>query len=414
MKLDFQTKLENYAELVLRLGVNLQQNQTLMINAPTEALEFVRVVAKKAYGLGAKDIHINWADEVLTRLKYEHAPLETLTTVPQWQIDRQNYFAEDGAAVLSIKQSNPDMLKGIDPGRISAANKASGEAFKNFRNYTMNDRITWCVASVPGEAWARKVFPDATSGEEAIEKLWEQIFTITRADQEDPIAVWNDHNQTLAKVRDFMNKKNFKKLIYKAPGTDLELELPEGHIWKGGSTPTEGGVPFNANIPTEEVFTMPNKYGVNGTVRNTKPLNYGGNVIDNFSLTFKDGQVVDFQAEEGYESLKHLLETDEGSSRLGEVALVPHESPISQSGLIFYNTLYDENASCHLALGKAYPTSIKGGSKMNDDELDQNGVNNSLAHVDFMMGSAELDIDGVTQDGKVEPVFRNGTWAMEF
>ncbi|WP_373419487.1 aminopeptidase [Salirhabdus sp. Marseille-P4669] len=412
--MDFQTKLENYAELVLRLGVNLQQNQTLMINAPTEALEFVRVVAKKAYGLGAKDIHINWADEVLTRLKYEHAPLETLTTVPQWQIDRQNYFAEDGAAVLSIKQSNPDMLKGIDPGRISAANKASGEAFKNFRNYTMNDRITWCVASVPGEAWARKVFPDATSGEEAIEKLWEQIFTITRADQEDPIAVWNDHNQTLAKVRDFMNKKNFKKLIYKAPGTDLELELPEGHIWKGGSTPTEGGVPFNANIPTEEVFTMPNKYGVNGTVRNTKPLNYGGNVIDNFSLTFKDGQVVDFQAEEGYESLKHLLETDEGSSRLGEVALVPHESPISQSGLIFYNTLYDENASCHLALGKAYPTSIKGGSKMNDDELDQHGVNNSLAHVDFMMGSAELDIDGVTQDGKVEPVFRNGTWAMEF
>lgn len=411
---DFQTKLEKYADLVLQMGVNLQKNQILMINAPTEALEFVRVVAKKAYELGAKDIHINWADDVLTRLRFEHAPLETLETIPDWQVARQDYFAEEGAALLSIKQSNPDLLKGIDPSRIAASNKAAGEAFKNFRNYTMNDRISWCVASVPGEAWAMKVFPNAKSKEEAVQLLWEQIFTITRADQEDPIAAWHQHNDTLAKVKDFLNEKNFKKLIYKAPGTDLELELPEGHIWQGGASPTENGVPFNANIPTEEVFTMPHKYGVNGTVKNTKPLNYGGNVIDNFTLTFKDGKVVDFTAEEGYESLKHLLETDEGARHLGEVALVPHESPISQSGLIFYNTLYDENASCHLALGKAYPTSIKGGSKMNDEELDKHGVNNSITHVDFMMGSEELDIDGVTYDGKVEPVFRNGTWAMNF
>jgi aminopeptidase len=410
---DFQNKLVKYAELVLRMGVNLQNNQSLMVNAPTEALEFVRVVAEKAYEMGAKDVHINWSDEKLTRLKYENAPMEVLEDIPQWRVDMHDYFAEDGAAVLSIKPSNPDLLKGIDPSKIAAANKAAGKALTNFRNFTMNDRLTWCVASVPGEAWAKKIFPELST-EKAVEALWEQIFTITRADHEDPIASWHNHNKTLAKVRDYLNSKKYKKLIYKAPGTDLELELPDGHIWKGGSSPTEGGIPFNANIPTEEVFSMPHKYGVNGTVSNTKPLNYGGNLIDNFTLTFKDGKVVDFTAEEGYETLKHLIETDEGSCRLGEVALVPHESPISQSGLVFYNTLYDENASCHLALGKAYPTSIEGGSKMNDEELDKHGVNNSLTHVDFMMGSAELDIDGVLEDGTSEPVLRKGSWAIDF
>ncbi|MBB6454696.1 aminopeptidase [Salirhabdus euzebyi] len=410
---NFQQNLEKYAELVLRKGVNIQDKQTLMISAPTEAVEFVRVVAKKAYELGAKDVHMNWMDEELTRLRYEHAPLEVLETVPQWVVDKYDYFAEDGAAVLSIKPSNPDLLKGIDASRIAASNKASSQAMTNFRNYTMNDRLTWCVASVPGKEWAKKIFPDATE-EDAVEKLWEQIFRITRANHEDPIASWDEHNKTLAKVKDFLNKKNFKKLIYKAPGTDLELELPENHVWKGGASPTEKGIPFNANIPTEEVFSMPHKYGVNGTVKNTKPLNYGGNLVDNFTLTFKDGKIVDFTAEEGYDTLKHLLDTDEGARRLGEVALVPHESPISQSGLIFYNTLYDENASCHLALGKAYPTSIQGGSNMNDEELDKHGVNNSLIHVDFMMGSAELDIDGVTADGKTEAVFRQGSWAIDF
>lgn len=410
---DFQNKLEKYAELVVRTGVNLQENQTLMINAPTEAAYFVRLVAKKAYEIGAKDIHMNWVDEELTRLKYENAPKEVLETVPQWRVDMFDHYAEEGSAVLSIKPSNPDLLKGIDASKIAASNKANSQAMKNFRSYTMNDRLTWCVASVPGEAWAQKIFPNANA-EEAVEKLWDQIFKITRADKEDPIAAWDEHNKTLAKVRDFLNDKQYSKLIYKAPGTDLELELPEGHIWKGGAGPTEKGIQFNANIPTEEVYTMPHKYGVNGTVKNTKPLNYGGNLIDNFTLTFKDGKVVDYTAEQGYDTLKHLLDTDDGASRLGEVALVPHESPISQSGLIFYNTLYDENASCHLALGKAYPTSIAGGPKMDEDELDKAGANDSLTHVDFMMGSAELDIDGVTADGKTEPVFRNGTWALEF
>ncbi|MCP8615802.1 aminopeptidase [Salirhabdus salicampi] len=409
---EFQNNLEKYAELVVRMGVNLQESQTLMINAPTEAVDFVRVVAKKAYQLGAKDVHMNWMDEELTRLKYEHAPLETLVNVPQWRVDMLEHYAEDGAAILSIKPTNPDLLKGIDPTRIASANKASGEALKNFRQYTMNSRLTWCVAAVPGKAWARKIFPDVDS-EKAVELLWEQIFKITRADHEDPISSWNDHNKNLAKVRDYLNDKQYSKLVYTAPGTNLEIELPNNHIWKGGSGLSEKGTPFNANIPTEEVYTMPHKYKVNGTVKNTKPLNYGGNVIDNFTLTFKDGKVVEFTAEEGYETLENLLNTDDGASRLGEVALVPHESPISQSGLIFYNTLYDENASCHIALGKAYPTSIEGGTQMDDTELDKHGANNSLTHVDFMIGSGELDIDAVTQDGKIEPLFRNGTWAFQ-
>ena len=283
---------------------------------------------------------------------------------------------------------------------------------KNFRQYTMNDRITWSIIAIPTADWSKKIFP-GQSEEDAIANHWEAIFKIVRVDQDDPIEAWNKHNAKLEKARGILNEKAYKKLIFKAPGTNLELELPEGHIWKGGSAISEKGIEFNPNIPTEEVFSMPHKYGVNGTVASTKPLNYGGSLIDNFSLTFKDGKVVDFKAEQGEKVLEHLLNTDEGSRRLGEVALVPHESPVSQSGLIFYNTLFDENASCHIALGKAYPTNIEGGSSMNEEELDKHGVNDSLSHVDFMIGSEKLDIDGIKPDGTTEAVFRNGTWAIE-
>ncbi|WP_407269178.1 aminopeptidase [Radiobacillus sp. PE A8.2] len=409
-----QQALEKYAELALRTGVNLQKGQPLMINAPIDGADFTRIVVRKAYELGASDVHINWADDELTLLKYENAPDEVLTDFPQWQVDKYLTFAEKGAALLSIRSTNPDLLKDIDAARVAKASKAGAEAMKEFRKYTMNDRISWSIISIPTGDWAQKIFPDK-SKEDAMESLWEQIFKIVRVDKEDPVAAWDEHNATLKKAREVLNKKQYKKLIYKAPGTDIELELPEGHVWKGGAAEnTEKGYNFNPNMPTEEVFTLPHKYGVNGTVTATMPLNYGGNVIDNFSLTFKDGKVVDYQAEQGYETLKHLLDTDEGARRLGEIALVPHESPISQSGLIFYNTLYDENASCHIALGKAYPTNLEGGSKMNDDELDQHGVNDSLTHVDFMIGSAELDIDGVTANGETEAVFRKGSWAINF
>ncbi|WP_067728399.1 aminopeptidase [Oceanobacillus damuensis] len=406
-----QQTQEKYAELALRTGVNLQKGQALMINAPIEGADFTKIVVRKAYELGAKDVHINWVDDELTLLKYENSPDEVITNYPEWKVKLHDTFAEDGAAVLNIRSTNPDLLKDIDPSRVAKANKAAAEAMVNFRKYTMNDKIPWSIISIPSGDWAQKIFPDK-SQEDAVDSLWEAILKIVRVDQSDPIAAWEAHNATLKTAREVLNDRNYKKLIFKAPGTDLEMELPEGHIWRGGSAVAETGVTFNPNMPTEEVFSMPHKNGVNGTVASTKPLNYGGSLIDQFSLTFKDGKVVDFKAKQGEEVLKHLLESDEGARRLGEIALVPHESPVSQSGLIFYNTLFDENASCHIALGKAYPTNLDGGSAMNLDELDKHGVNDSLIHVDFMIGSEKMDIDGLKADGTTEAVFRNGTWAL--
>ncbi|WP_208590659.1 aminopeptidase [Gracilibacillus suaedae] len=404
---------EKYAELALKTGVNLQEGQALVINSSIEGADFTRIVARKAYEMGAKNVHINWSDDELTYLKFNYASEEVLTDIPKWQVAKHLDFAEDGAALLSIRSTNPDLLKDIDSAKIAKANKASGQAMKEFRQYTMNDRIPWSIISIPTGDWAQKIFPDK-SKEEAIESLWEEIFKIVRVDQEDPVAAWDEHNRTLKQAREYLNEKSYKALIFQSEGTDIRFELPAGHIWKGGSAKLPNGNSFNPNMPTEEVFTMPHKYKVDGKVTATKPLVYGGNMIDGFSLTFKDGKVVDFEAEQGYDTLKHLLETDEGATRLGELALVPHASPISQSGLIFYNTLYDENASCHIALGKAYPTNLEGGSDMSEEELDEHGVNDSLTHVDFMIGSADLDIDGETQDGEKEPVFRQGAWAIDF
>lgn len=402
---------EKYAELALKTGVNLQKNQSLMINSSIEGADFTKIVVRKAYELGAKDVHINWTDDELTLLKYENAPDEVLANFPDWRVDLHNFYAEDGAALLSIRSTNPDLLKDVDPARVALANKASAEKMTQFQDYVMNDKITWSIISIPTGDWAQKVFPDKTR-DEAIEALWDTIVKIVRVDKDDPIAAWEEHNKTLRIAVNILNDKRYQKLIFKAPGTNLEIGLPGGHIWHGGSAVSQEGITFNPNMPTEEVFCMPHKYEVDGVVSSTMPLNYGGSLIDNFSLTFEKGKVVDFKAETGEDALRHLLDTDEGARRLGEVALVPDESPISKSGLIFYNTLFDENASCHIALGKAYPTNIKDGSSMSKEELDQHGVNDSLTHVDFMIGSKELDIDGVKEDGSTEAVFRKGTWAL--
>jgi len=404
--------MEKYAELVVKKGVNIQKGQALMINATLEGVDFTKLVVKKAYEAGAKEVHINWGDDDLTLWKFQYAPDEVLENVPEWRVKMLESFAKDGAALLSIHATNPDLLKDIDPQKVAKANKASAEALSEFRRYTMNDEIPWSVISIPTPGWAQKIFPDK-SEEEAVKSLWEAIVKIVRVDQDDPIAAWDEHNEILRVARETLNDKTYTALHFKAPGTDLEVGLPENHIWHGGSAVSTKDIVFNPNMPTEEVFCAPHKYKVTGTVSSTKPLNYGGSLIDNFSLTFKDGKVVDFSAEEGEEALKHLLDIDEGARRLGEVALVPDESPVSQSGLIFYNTLFDENASCHFALGKAYPTNVEGGAKMDADELDKNGINDSLTHVDFMIGSAELDIDGILPDGSKEAVFRKGTWALD-
>ncbi|MFQ3545194.1 aminopeptidase [Halobacillus rhizosphaerae] len=408
-----QQQLEKYAELALKKGVNIQEDQGLIINAPIESADLVRTIAAKAYGKGAKDVHIEWGDEVLTYLKMKNAPMTVLENFPKWKAEGLEKMVEDGYSLMSVYGPNPDLLKDVDSERVARANKASAEALTNYRDYIMNDKTTWTIIAYPQKAWAEKLFPGVSTAE-AQDKLWEQIFQITRIDQEDPIEAWNKHNDKLRQAREFLNEKQYKRLHYNAPGTELTIELVDNHIWHGGSATSDKGIEFNPNMPTEEVFTMPHKYGVQGRVSSTKPLNYGGNLIENFTLTFEDGKIVDYKAESGEDTLKHLLETDEGAKRLGEVALVPNESPISQSGHIFFNTLYDENASCHLALGKAYPTNIEEGPAMNKEQMNENGVNDSLIHEDFMMGSAELDIDGETQDGSFEPIFRKGSWAIEF
>lgn len=404
--------LEKYAELVLVKGVNVQQDQAVVVSAPIEGAEFTRILAKKAYELGAKNVHINWSDDELVRLKYEHASDEVMDDFPSWRVQMMEEFAEDGAAFVSIHATDPDLLKEIDSKRVARASKASGVALKTFREYTMNDKVTWSVISIPTEAWAQKIFPDK-SADEAVQALWDEIIKMVRIDEEDTIEAWNKHNDVLEKAYKRLNEKQYALLHLTAPGTDIEVGLANNHVWQGGAAVSEKGTVFNPNMPTEEVFTAPHKYRVNGTVSSTKPLNYGGSLIDEFQLTFKDGKVIDYQAKQGEEVLAHLLDSDEGAKRIGEIALVPDESPVSQSGLIFYNTLFDENASCHIALGKAYPTNVEDGAKMDDKQLDEHGVNDSMVHVDFMIGSAEMDIDGVYEDGRREAVFRKGTWAFD-
>lgn len=407
-----QKKLENYARLIVTTGVNLKEGQLLVINAPIECAPFARQVASAAYAAGAHDVIVSWNDEQLSKIRFDAAPDAVFDEFPAWRKDMYVGYAHQGAAFVSIAASDPELLKEVDPDKVARAQKASSTALKEYRERLMGNQNPWCVVSVPTEAWAKKVFPQETPAV-AVEKLWSAILKTVRVDETtDPVAVWKTHQASLEKYKAFMNRQSFQYLKYKnAAGTDLTIELPEDHLWISGADYTPDGRPFVANMPTEEVFSMPKRDGVNGKVVSAKPLNYNGNLIENFSLTFKDGKVVNYQAEKGQEILAKLLEVDEGAAYLGEVALVPHDSPISNLDLLFYNTLFDENASCHLALGKAYPTCIKDGDKRSKAELKQAGVNDSLIHEDFMIGTADLDITGVTREGKEVPVFRNGNFS---
>ncbi|NRD78108.1 aminopeptidase [Bacillus sp. BRMEA1] len=408
---NFQTNLEKYAELAVKVGVNIQKGQTLVIGAALDAAEFVRLIVKKAYEAGAYNVIVNWNDDVVSRTKYALAPDEVFNEYPELRAKEQEAFVEKGAAFMSVVSQSPDLLKGINPERIANFNKAAGKALSNYRKAIQSDKVSWTVVAAASPKWAAKVFPDAPK-EQQVEKLWDAIFKAVRADTENPIEAWKKHDENLHEKVRYLNNKRYAKLHYRAPGTDLTIELPKNHLWVGAGSVNENGVEFMANMPTEEVFTVPFKTGVNGTVASTKPLSYGGNIIDRFSITFENGRIVGVKAEEGEEILKHLVETDEGSHYLGEVALVPYDSPISKSNILFFNTLFDENASNHLAIGSAYAFCIEGGKKMSSDELNENGLNESITHVDFMIGSAEMDIDGITPDGKSEPIFRAGNWAF--
>lgn len=409
---DFESRLNDYAKLCVKVGINVKPGQPLVINSPIEGLDFVRMLAKNAYEAGASEVHVNWNDEVLTKLKYENAPMEVFEQFPKWYADGLEDYAKKGAGFISISAQDPELLKEIDPKKIAANNKSSSLALKEWRKYTMNDINPWCVVSIPTKSWAKRVFPDVSEAE-AVGMLWTAIFNATRMDLEDPVKAWENHMTNLKEKVDFLNNKELKSLHYtSANGTDLIVELPEGHIWAGGGAVDSKGVYFAPNMPTEEVFTMPLKTGVNGVVYSTKPLNYGGKLIDEFKLVFENGKVVDFDAKVGKETLTDLLAIDDGAKHLGEVALVPYDSPISNSNIVFMNTLFDENASCHFAFGKAYPTNIKGGEKMTDEELEAHGVNNSLTHVDFMIGSKDMSIVGETNTGEKIQVFVDGNWGF--
>ncbi|MCD7035496.1 aminopeptidase [Metabacillus sp. GX 13764] len=408
---EFKETLEKYAELAVKVGVNIQKGQTLVINASLDAADFVRLVTRKAYEQGAKNVQVDWHDETVARTKYELAPDEAFEEYPSWLAKSKEELAEGNAAFMSVVSSNPDLLKGIDSKKIAAASKAAGQALDKYRTYIQSDKVSWTVVAAASKDWAKKIFPDA-SDEEAISKLWDAIFKAVRADLEDPVQAWKDHDSSLHSKVDYLNGKRYKSLHYQAEGTDLTIDLHEKHEWVGAGSINSQDVEFMANMPTEEVFTVPLKDGVNGTVSSTKPLSYGGNLIDEFTITFENGRIVDVKAKTGEEILKHLVETDEGSHYLGEVALVPHDSPISNSGILFYNTLFDENASNHLAIGSGYAFNIEGGKKMSREELAKHGVNSSITHVDFMIGSNSMSIDGIKEDGTREPIFRNGNWAV--
>ncbi|MBW6409035.1 aminopeptidase [Clostridium weizhouense] len=407
----FKDLLKNYAKLTVAKGVNLQKDGLLVINSPIECSEFARMIAEEGYKAGALDVYINYSDANFNKTRLLKASNETLKNVYKFEQDKYDYFAENGAAFISISASDPDLLKDVDSSKISIYQKSRSIALKNYHDRCSSNRNSWCIVSIPTEAWAKKVFSELPP-EKAIEKLWDVIFEIMRLKKADPIEAWDEHTSILHDKVGELNDHNFKYIEFKnSLGTDLKIELVKNHLWCGGEDRCEAGFNFIANMPTEEVYSMPKYDGVNGTVFSSKPLSYCGNIINNFSLTFENGKVVDYSAEIGNDVLKELLETDEGSKHLGEVALVPFDSPISNSNIIFYNTLYDENASCHLALGNAYSCCIKNGENMSKEELIKAGYNHSLSHVDFMIGTKDMNIVGIKEDGTKIQIFKNGNWA---
>jgi aminopeptidase len=402
---------EKYAELIIKVGINLKAGKEVVIVAPVAASEFVRILAKKAYEAGAKRVIDAYNDEELLKLYLENADNETLEEFLAWRIDGIVSHLKDGASVINLMMPNPKLLEAISPEKLQIHQKTTSKGNLKLYELTMTGKSKWVIVALPSPAWAKQIFPDHEE-EAAIEKLWNHLIKINRLDHEDPVHAWENHLSVLDDKLKWLNDKKLVKLVYEAPGTDLTIELPEGHVWLGGSHCSVDGEEFLPNIPTEEVFTLPHKYKVNGTVRSTMPLNQSGNLIEDFSITFESGKVVDYNALKGKEILTNILSIDEGANYLGEVALVPYTSPISQTGIVFYNTLYDENASCHLALGTAYGLCHEKNSELDDEGKDQAGINKSLMHVDFMVGSNELNITGYDQAGNSYPVFIKGEWGI--
>ena len=410
--------LTSYADLIVRIGLNLRAGQRLLIIGPLanggvslDAAPLVREVAASAYRAGSPLVETLWGDEALQLARFRNASAASFDEFSSWFPKALVEHVEGGNAVLSVSANDPDLLKNEPVERVGALQQTAARSVRPFRELISRNEVNWSVVAAASAGWASRVFPDLAPDAQ-LELLWETIARLCRLDHHDPIAAWDLHLAALAARRDFLNERRYDALKYRGDGTDFTLGLPERHVWVSGQSTSRNGILFAPNLPTEEVFTMAHRSRVDGVVRSSKPLSYGGTLIENFRLTFAGGRVVELHASKGEAMLRQLVETDDGAGRLGEVALVPHSSPIAQSGLLFYNTLFDENAASHVALGAAYPFTLTGGEAMDPEALEAAGANRSAVHVDFMIGSASLDIDGVRRDGVAEPLMRQGEWVV--
>jgi len=408
---NFETNLKKYAELLIKIGVNLQPRQRLLIYAPLPSAPLVEQLVISAYQKGARLVDVVYGDERVTLARFQYAPRDSFAEVSDTFYKTALEYAERGDAVLQLAGTDPDLLKGQDPTLVQTYNLARSQAARPFSIYVARDALNWLIAAYPTASWAAKVFSQVPADQRE-EKLWEAIFEVCRIDRPDPIAAWETHLGQLATRSAYLNQKQYTSLHYTAPGTDLTIGLPQQHVWVSGRTSTPSGIEFTANMPTEEIFTLPHKDRIKGVVHASKPLSYNGTLIDDFSLTFEAGRVVKIEAAQGEETLRNMISTDAGAASLGEVALVPHNSPISQSGLLFFNTLFDENAACHIALGRGIRYCLEGGTELSDEDYAARGGNDSLIHVDFMIGSGEMNIAGELPGGGWEPMMRRGEWAF--
>ena len=416
MPTDFEGMLRAYADLTVAIGLNLQPGQRLLIIGPIanggaslEAAPLVREITASAYRAGARLVETLWGDEAALAARLRYAPRDSFEEFSAWLPAALVQHVAAGHAVLSIYANDPDQLKDAPHDLVGSLQQATAKSVRPFREYISRNQTNWAVVGAAASTWAARVFPGLEPSQQ-VPRLWDAISHLCRLDRPDPIAAWERHLSDLAARTDYLNRKQYSALRYTGPGTALTIGLPPGHQWVGGRSANAAGVLFAPNLPTEEVFTMPHKDRVDGVVRSTKPLSYGGTLIEHFSLRFEQGRVVEVKAERNESVLRRLVEMDAGAARLGELALVPHSSPVAETGLLFYNTLFDENAASHVALGAAYKFTLRGGEGMTEEEFERAGGNRSAAHVDFMIGSRELDVDGVLPGGAIEPVMREGEW----
>ena len=409
--LSFEEKLDRFAEVAVRVGLNLAKGQELLISAPLEALPLVRRITEHAYKAGALLVTSFYSDDPSILARYKYADDASFDHAAQWMADSMAAAFRSGAARLAIAGANPALLAKQDPAKVSRANIAASKAGKPAMELITKHAINWSIVAAATPEWAKLVFP-GEDVDTAVAKLWDAIFLASRVTGEDPVAEWKQHGQNLKKRVDMLNAKRFHALHFKSEDgtTDLTVGLADDHLWAGGGGEAGNGIFCNPNIPTEECFTTPHKDRVDGFVKASKPLSHQGTLIENITCTFEGGKIVSATATAGEDVLNRLISTDDGARRLGEVALVPHSSPIAQSGVLFWNTLFDENAASHIALGQAYATCLIGGEKMSSDELTTLGANSSLIHVDWMIGSGKMDVDGIAKDGTSEPLMRSGEW----